>query len=325
MFKRNLIAASILLAMAGAGHAADAIQFDYNGGAAGGSLTGVTTFDWQPGNAIAINGNPSGGLAVGDTVTVLYQANLGTITDGSNILFANGTNSNWFTGVATFNETVTSVGANGTATFALAAGTNQFQIFHNTAGVGNSLTGEGFKAGNQILLGSILSLASGNFQVSSTTPVLLDQFNSAPFAGDNLGGQQTVTGSGATDINIQALIANVDTSYFTDLFAGSMLALSFFNTSLVTPFLQVQPSNCFLDGDAAGTNNGCNNGGYAPNLGTVNGALQTIADRDFQFQADGNESFTKVAVPEPASLALVGLGLFAVGWSTKRKGKGKQA
>jgi hypothetical protein len=40
---------------------------------------------------------------------------------------------------------------------------------------------------------------------------------------------------------------------------------------------------------------------------------------DIVFQADANQSFTERTVPEPMSLALIGLGLGAAGWSLRRR------
>ena len=58
MFKLKAVAASILLALAGTAQA-DVITFDTDG-VAGGAIAGVTTFDWQPGTAVAYGGNPTG-------------------------------------------------------------------------------------------------------------------------------------------------------------------------------------------------------------------------------------------------------------------------
>lgn len=55
-----------------------------------------------------------------------------------------------------------------------------------------------------------------------------------------------------------------------------------------------------------------NPGGFG---GSAWGAIQT-SPADLVFQADGNQSFSPV--PEPASLALLGVGLFAMGWTVRR-------
>src|SRR5699024_12086560 len=75
------------------------IAFNPNGSGTDGAISDVTTFDWKPGNALAIGGNPSpDGLSVGDSMTLLFQANLGTITnEGGATVFTNGQSNTYFT------------------------------------------------------------------------------------------------------------------------------------------------------------------------------------------------------------------------------------
>src|SRR5699024_9210179 len=90
------------------------IAFNPNGGGADGAISGVNTFDWKSGNALVIGGNPAAGLKEGDNITLLFQTNLGSITDNDGrTVFSNSDNGNYFTLVAGFEETVSSVDTNG--------------------------------------------------------------------------------------------------------------------------------------------------------------------------------------------------------------------
>jgi hypothetical protein len=288
---------------------AELFTFDPTGG--GGGTANVALIDQAPGNALAEGGvtainnflNGSGSTSF----TLHYQANLSAMqfADTTNA-FSNGSGGNFFTFVAGFGETV--VGASpypGTASFAFDASNpvNFFNMYASNS-IGNNLTGEGFTNGTPILTAHIVAIPTSNFQVTNTSGTNLDQSPN----GDQWGGQQTVTGGGLSDIVL--VVDSVNSGYFPTLNPSSTITISFFNNSQVDPFRQVDPSQCFnTDSSDCGAGGGINSLG---SLGAVNG----VSGPDFIFQADGNQSFT---VPEPASLALIGLGLSFMGFFGKSR------
>lgn len=284
--------------------------FDPTGGGST-AINNAAVIDQSPGTAFALGGNQAianflaGSSSTG--FTLYYQANLSAIDDAStNILFANGGGGNYFTFVAGFGETVTSAASNGSATFAYDSTNpvNFFAMYANTTGVGNNLTGAGFVNGTPILAGTISTVPSSSFTVSSTTPVALDQSPN----GNQWGAQQTVQGSGASDLNVT--LTSVDNGYFPSLNVGNSIILSMFNTSTIVPFAQVDPSMCMNTDSSVCTAGGIDT---TTGLGSVNGSLSGTGGPDFIFQADANESLTVTPIPEPGSLALLGLGVGLIG------------
>jgi hypothetical protein len=267
-----------------------------------GDITGLGAIDQSPGNALAIG---AVGATVGSTTTLLYQANLGTLNNSlGNGVFLDGTGGNYFTFVAGFRETLTSLttsGGTSTATFGLAAQQPNFFYMYRTAAPGDNLTGLGFTSGTRILEGSLNQANfSSNFTSNSSAPVTFDQFGT-----NNYGSTTSVTGTGASSFN--ATITGFDPLYF-PTFNASTLTLSFFNTSQVVPFQQVDPSALF-------SSNGTANGDMAANIGAVNG----VSGPNFQFQADANTSFQVSAVPEPETYALMLGGLGLIGFVARRR------
>lgn len=273
----------------------------------------ATVLDQSPGNALAVGGVTATQNFLEDSkdtnFTLYYQANLATInilnSDGDpEALWLNGSNDGkFFTFSAGFGETVTKAdGVPGSATFGFDSTNpiNYFTMYANTA-PGSDLNGTGFTTGDVVLRAEVISIKSSGFTLTNENGVLLDQFNA-----DNWSGQETVTGSGTTDMVLRIL--EVDSDYFLDLNPDDNIVTSFINTSQVDPFTSTNPAKCF------NTESGvCDNGtGYAPNIGLLNGATGP----DFLFLADANQAFE---TPEPASIALIGLGLALIGFFNRRR------
>jgi hypothetical protein len=294
-----LVAALVATGVGGSVRA-DTITFDPDGLAGGNGNQSVTGFDYLPGNAVTINGAPLSANSVGQTFTTLYQATLGGYTPGSSPSAPIGLNSAFeITVVAQFKETVTSVSVdpvNQTATVNFTTAANQagsfLQIYYdnNPATFSNALNGTGYNDGQLILAGSIVKAPGDltNFTADENPAdyTLLDSDG-----GDDRGGQLTLQGSGGSKISANVFF--VDPNFFK---TGLAQISTRFNTSLIVPFSEVEPSKTFFNG-------------YTPTLGAVNG----VSGPDFQFQADANESFTLSPEPSTMGLALAGLGLASLG------------
>lgn len=256
----------------------------------------VGVFDWVPGNAVAIAGNPAGGLVVGSKVVFLAQSRLGSLIDPNGVIIALPTDRD-FTFIAGSGEAVTTTNGvpatNVTLGFdASETDTNFFEMWVKPAPpLANMLAGTGFgqtATGTRIMYGKVIDMA-GNFATSTcaggAAAVAFDQFLT-----NNWPSTTTICGVGSTDVSVEVLQA--DPNYFPGFTPGQVADLkAFFNTSTVVPFKQADPSQKFTANDA-GVLLSDPELLISPVLGPVNGAFHASGDPlDFQFQADANQSF----------------------------------
>lgn len=352
LMKKTLVAAAVAAGMLGmAGQASAGVVMDLAGGSGTGTWLGgsavytVNQLDWSPDNAITIGAlsTPTGsGLdklgipraaGQGDAEQYLqtvvqgklatFGTTVGTVGTqvGPSYLFGRE-----FTFQASFYEFATGIGT-ATSSFRLAPGESWFRMYADTTPDANDITGLGYGDGTLILEGTLTQL-SGVFTDktrlcagapplpaacggSSNDPTLLDAFG-----GDNQNGVLTHRGEGSNNLTVK--ITDLDDDYFLGDIATLLLSLVYRDTSnLTTPFITANPSNTVVGVTPYYSIVGSDliNGADCKAGGSNEGKTSTLARCDFHFQTDASGAF----IPEPGSLALIGLALGAAGFATRRR------